>query len=34
MGGAYLPQPSNPFEIGSVGHPAEATDGRGFTKAG
>lgn len=34
VGGAHLPQPSHPFEIGSVGHPAEATDGRGFTKAG
>ena len=34
VGGAYLPQPIHPFEIGSVGHPAEVTDGSGFTKAG
>ena len=34
VGGAYLPQLSHPFEIGSVGHPAEATDGSGLTKAG
>ena len=34
VGGDYLQQPSHPFEIGSVGHPAEATDGSGFTKAG